>query len=106
MAVSEEGHEFQDWTKQDYLDLLEKDRDAGITQLSQLLYDAKQWVFVRELEPGETGISDETHMVEEYFNNDDTILRIQYVLEPNEEAALFKAGFTIEEAEKILGFDE
>lgn len=102
MELSEEGEEIKAWTKQDYLDLLEKDRTAGITQLSQLLYDTKYWEFERELEEGEEGIQDDTHMVEEYFMDQDDVKRAQYVLKQNDEAALFKIGFTIPEIEKIL----
>lgn len=102
MALSEEGIEVQEWTKQDFLDLLEKDRSAGITQLSQLLYDTVYWDFERELGPDEEGIQDETHMIEEYFRDFDDITRSQYVLKTNEDAALFKLGFTIPEVKQIL----
>lgn len=102
MELSEEGVEVQSWTKQDYLDLLEKDRNAGITQLSQLYYDAKHWDFERELEEGEEGIQDDEHMVEEYFIDEGDVRRWQYVLKTNEESAFFKLGFTEEEVEKLL----
>lgn len=103
MVLSEEGHEFQEWTKQDYLDLLKKDRFAGITELSQLLHDVTYWDFERELEDGEEGISDETHMIQEYFQSMDDITRSQYVLKTNEDAALFKLGFTVEEVKQLIG---
>lgn len=91
-----------EFTKQDYLDLLKTDRVAGLTQLSQLLFDAKCWEFERELGEGETGTSDETHMVEDYFIDANNIKRCQYVLKPNPNAALYQLGFTEDEIKQLL----
>lgn len=99
MAMEAEQGE---WTKQDYLDLLARDRIEGLSQLSQLLYDCRHWEFERNLELDDPGITDDTHMVADYFIDHNDIQRSQYVLKDNPNSALFQLGFTIEEIESYI----
>ncbi|WP_254475211.1 hypothetical protein [Bartonella sp. B1098] len=95
-------------TKQDYLNMLEFDREETVKRLEQLLSTRFYWVFIKELSEGEEGVEDDTHKVAlitempSDLNGDFVKKRCQYELQESEYAPLFQLGFRVEEVEQLI----
>nr|WP_254493491.1 hypothetical protein [Bartonella sp. B1099] len=92
-------------TKQDYLNMLEFDREETVKRLEQLLSTRFYWVFIKELSEEEEGVEDETHKVflttqiPSDLKGDFVAKRCQYELQESEYAPLFQLGFRVEEVD-------
>lgn len=65
-----------------------------------LLNERYEWFNLGEIE-GE-GVTDDTHKVVEDKQDDGTITRYQYEYKENENARIYRLGYTVEEVESIL----
>lgn len=71
----------------------------------KLLTSQQEWFFVKELQTGEVGVTDDTHkvVVEPSFASDDQQTHnYQYELRDNPESPLARSGYSAEEVEAIL----
>ena len=83
-------------TKQDYLNL--KDTMEGKQALKDLLDLRFIWKNVKVINTKEEGIEDETHRV---IPEEDWYIQQEWVEDEN--ALIFRLGFTIKEVEELLG---
>ena len=83
-------------TKQDYINL--KDTEKGQKALTDLLDLRYIWKSVRVLETKEQGLEDSTHRI---IDNDGDFIQQEYVEDDN--AKIFRLGFTVEEVEELIG---
>ncbi len=65
-----------------------------------LLNERYEWFNLGEIE-GE-GVTDDTHKVVEDKQDDGTVVRYQYEYKENENARIYRLGYTVEEVESIL----
>ena len=65
-----------------------------------LLNERYEWFNLGEIE-GE-GVTDDTHKVVEDKRDDETVVRYQYEYKENENARIYRLGYTVEEVEAIL----
>ena len=65
-----------------------------------LLNERYEWFNLGEIE-GE-GVTDDTHKVVEDKRDDETVVRYQYEYKVNENARIYRLGYTVEEVEAIL----
>ena len=65
-----------------------------------LLNERYEWFNLGEIE-GE-GVTDDTHKVVEDKRDDETVVRYQYEYKENENARIYRLGYTVEEVENIL----
>ena len=65
-----------------------------------LLDERYEWFNLGEIE-GE-GVTDDTHKVVEDKRDDETVVRYQYEYKENENARIYRLGYTVEEVENIL----
>ena len=65
-----------------------------------LLNERYEWFNLGEIE-GE-GVTDDTHKVVEDKRDDETVVRYQYEYKANENARIYRLGYTVEEVEAIL----
>lgn len=95
-------------TKQDYLNMLEFDREETVKRLEQLLSTRFYLFFVKELSEGEEGVEDDTHKVilitemPSDLKGDFVVKRCQYELQESENTPLFHLGFSVEEVEQLI----
>lgn len=91
-------------SKQDYLYLKENTSKEYYVPFFQELLDSRfGWYFEKYIEK-EEGIEDDTHKIVEENNmgeSEETIYA-QYVWKENENAKIFRIGFTVEEVEEII----
>lgn len=66
-----------------------------------LLDSVNDWFFVKELEQGEIGVSDDTHKIV-IDDKDDAVKNYQYEYKANDKCKLFALGMTIAEVEQAL----
>lgn len=83
-------------TKQDYINL--KDTEKGQKALRDLLDLRYIWKSVRVLETKEQGLEDSTHRI---IDNDGDLIQQEYVEDDN--AKIFRLGFTVQEVEELIG---
>ena len=83
-------------TKQDYINL--KDTEKGQKALRDLLDLRYIWKSVTVLETKEQGLEDSTHRI---IDNDGDLIQQEYVEDDN--AKIFRLGFTVEEVEELIG---
>lgn len=104
-------------TKEDYLNMLEIDREETVNRLKRLLSSTFTWQYVRDLEDGEEGLEDDTHRVETWTENfrllsydeipeEGKVTRSQFELRPSSNSELHRLGFTVEEVEKLISDNE
>lgn len=92
-------------SKQDYLYLKENTSKEYYVPFFQELLDSRfGWYFVENLPTGKEGINDDTHkiVVNEGMRENEEITYAQYELKENENAKIFRLGFTVEEVQKII----
>lgn len=96
-------------SKQDYLNMLEIDKEETIRRLKGLLEERFIWFVGHKLAAGETGIEDDTHKVistneEREHREGIELVEVHYqcTLEENKHATLFRLGFTVAEIEKLI----
>ncbi len=65
-----------------------------------LLNERYEWFNLGEIE-GE-GVTDDAHKVVEDKQDDGTVVRYQYEYKENENARIYRLGYTVEEVENIL----
>lgn len=92
-------------TKEDY-DYIRKNfpKEQYIPFFEDLLKSRTAWFFVKELQDGEIGISDDTHKIEIQLgmNEEEKTKRYQYELRENPNSLLNTIGYTVEEVQAIL----
>ncbi len=66
-----------------------------------LLNERYEWFNLGEIE-GE-GVADDTHKVVEDKRDDETVIRYQYEYKENENARIYRLGYTVDEVKAILG---
>ena len=91
-------------SKQDYLYLKENTSKEYYVPFFQELLDSRfGWYFEKYIEK-EEGIEDDTHKVVEENNmgESEEIKYAQYVWKENENAKIFRIGFTVEEVQEII----
>lgn len=89
-------------SKQDYLYLKENTSKEYYVPFFQGLLDSRfNWFYEKDLDSKEQGIEDETHKIVENKEEDKTTYS-QYVWQENENAKIFRIGFTVEEVQKIV----
>jgi len=94
----------QTWnTKQDALYCLNHWPAQTKHALQRFLDNRMEWIITKKLADGESGIEDETHRVREVTDEDGNVVE-RYQLEWKEDtsARLFRLGFTVDEAEKLV----
>ncbi|WP_273718497.1 MULTISPECIES: hypothetical protein [Bartonella] len=95
-------------SKQDYLNMLEFDKEETVKRLEVLLSTRFYWVFVKELQEGEEGLEDDRHRVcvtteiPSDLKGNFVEKRCQYELQESEYAPLFQLGFSVEEVEQLI----
>ena len=92
-------------SKQDYLYLKENTSKEYYVPFFQELLDSRfGWYFVENLPTGKEGINDDTHkvVVNEGMGENEETIYAQYELKENENAKIFRIGFTVEEVENII----
>ncbi len=93
-------------SKQDYLNMLELDREETVARLQRLRDDRFTWFQVGKLEEGDDGVTDDTHRVmeatESVEGGDDVTVRYQYELREDQHSHFFLLGFTVDEANAII----
>ena len=93
-------------TKQDYLNGIETYPEETKAELRRLIASRFEFVQTGELTDGEDGIVDDTHQVVTRQETDGETgktveKRVQLEMRENENARLFRLGFTVEEAQKL-----
>ncbi len=66
-----------------------------------LLNERYEWFNLGEIK-GE-GTTDDTHKVVEDKRDDETVIRYQYEYKENENARIYRLGYTVDEVKAILG---
>ena len=94
-------------TKQDYLNGIETYPEETKAELRRLIAGCFEFVPVKELAAEEQGVEDENHQIMESTETDSETgkqvqKRIQLEKRESENARLFRLGFTLEEAEKLV----
>lgn len=84
-------------TKLDFFHCLEQDVPSAVKTLQAILDDRFAWKLTQVLAKKEDGVDDDTHMVQESEED-----YLQFELLEDENALLFKLGFTVEEAQAII----
>ena len=84
-------------TKTDFFHCLENDIPSAVKTLQEILDDRFAWKLTDVLANKADGIDDDTHMVQESEGD-----YLQLELLEDENALLFKLGFTVEEAQAII----
>lgn len=84
-------------TKLDFFHCLENDIPSAVKTLQEILDDRFAWKLTEVLANKASGIEDDTHLVQESEGD-----YLQFELLEDENALLFKLGFTVEEAEAII----
>lgn len=76
--------------------------------LTQKLAEVKQWLVTGKLAEGDVGKTDKTHKVVEVKDKetDKVTERYQYEYKDDPNCKLFKLGFTVKEAEKLLKIEK
>ena len=90
-------------TKADYYYVKEHfPKEMWAKDWQALLDSRKNWFFVEDLPNKESGIEDATHKVVESDDMEGNITYSQYELKDDENATLYRLGFTVEEVEAAL----
>lgn len=94
-------------TKQDYLNGIETYPEETKAELRRLIAGRFEFVPVKELAAEEEGVEDENHQIMESTETDSETGKqvqkgIQLEKRESENARLFRLGFTLEEAEKLV----
>ncbi|MGL5913535.1 MAG: hypothetical protein ACRCZB_05165 [Bacteroidales bacterium] len=88
-------------TKQDFINSLELYPEQTKSVLRALIADRFTWEVTKVLKDRATGTEDETHRIARSEKEEDGF--IQLVEVENKDARLFKFGFSVEEASKLVG---
>ena len=86
-------------TKKDYFNCLELYQEQAKVELKKLLDERFIWRCDGEIEEGNYPIVDDTHKV--YSGEKGELLQYTYVEDEN--AKIFRLGFTVEEVEELIG---
>lgn len=94
-------------TKQDYLNCLSLYPEETKAALSRLLADRYTWNETKELDAEKDGSNDKTHRVIAQEKTDEktgekTTCYVQLEKFEDENAALFRLGFTVKEVNKLI----
>lgn len=92
-------------TKQDYLNGMTTYPEETKAALRRLIAARFEFVQTAELADGEEGVNDESHQVvtsEMNSNGEQITKRIQLEKRESATARLFRLGFTLEEAQKLV----
>lgn len=94
-------------TKQDYLNSLSMYPEQTKVELRRLLADRYVWVQTGELTDQSKGKTDSTHTVIEQEKTDEktgekVVSYAQLEKKEDENAALFRIGFTVKEVQKLI----
>ncbi|UNE55373.1 hypothetical protein [Bartonella machadoae] len=95
-------------SKEDYLNMLDYDRDETVRRLKVLLQTRFYWVRVKELGEGEEGLEDERHKIETVtempVDLEGAVVekRYLYELQEDEYSFLSSVGFSVEEVEQLI----
>ena len=84
-------------TKEDFFNHLYEEIPSAIATLQEILDDRFAWKLTEVLANKESGIDDETHTIQESDGE-----YLQFTLLEDENALLFRLGFTVEEAQTII----
>lgn len=79
-------------------------KEQYIPFFQALLDTKKAWFFVKELQDGEIGVSDDTHKIEIQLSifEEEKSKRYQYELRDNPNSLLNTIGYTEEEVQEII----
>lgn len=75
-------------------------REQWEPDFKALLNERYEWFNLGEIE--DEGVTDDTHKVVEDKRDDETVVRYQYEYKENENARIYRLGYTVEEVEAIL----
>lgn len=75
-------------------------REQWEPDFKALLNERYEWFNLGEIE--DEGVTDDTHKVVEDKRDDETVVRYQYEYKENENARIYRLGYTVEEVETIL----
>lgn len=75
-------------------------REQWESDFKALLNERYEWFNLGEIE--DEGVTDDTHKVVEDKRGDETVVRYQYEYKENENARIYRLGYTVEEVEGIL----
>lgn len=92
-------------TKKDVDVALSIDAEKTKEKLQKMLDERWQWVITGQLAENDAGVEDSTHKVVTLYEDDGTTFKekYQYELKEDPQCALFKLGYTVQEAEDIVG---
>lgn len=94
-------------TKQDYLNSLSMYPEQTKTELRRLLSDRFVWEKTKELKSESAGVTNDTHRVLETTETDEKTREVKSVFiqlekKEDENAALFRLGFTVKEVQNLI----
>jgi len=90
-------------TKQDFINLKTQYPAETKAALQTLLDDRMQWLKTADLDESDPGLEDETHKIVIDTDESDNEIRYQYEYMEDPAARIFHLGFTVEEAEAMIG---
>ena len=89
-------------TKHDILNLKDDYPEQTKAAVQRLLEDRIQWLNIGPIAELKTGIEDKTHKIIETEDIKGGAERYQLELKEDPDARLYRLGFTVEEAEKLI----
>ena len=89
-------------TKEDFNNLIDDYPNETKASLQELLNEKEKWLNTGLLDPGNEGITDETHKIVEVKNATGEIERYQYKYKEDPNAKIFRLGFTVSEVQQLL----
>jgi len=92
-------------TKQDVDVAIRVDAEKTKGKLQKMLDERWQWMIIGQLAEADVGVEDSTHKVVTLYDDDGTTFKEkhQYELQEDPECALFRLGYTVAEAQDIIG---
>ena len=95
----------QTWnSKRDVLHCLDHWPAQTKDALQRFIDSRYEWLIEKKLADGESGVEDDTHRVREVTDEDGNVIeryQLEWAEDPN--ARLFRLGFTVQEAQDIVG---
>lgn len=91
-------------TRQDVINVIADYPDQTRAFLQRCLDERFGWITVRKLEPGEIGVTDETHRTTEIKDDitQEVMERYQEEYKEDPNCKLFRLGLTVEEAQNLV----
>lgn len=94
-------------SKEDYLFVREHfPRERWLPDYQALLDSYKDWFFTGHLDKESDGVTDETHKVVSFEDDEQQTRYDQYEFRENPDAKLFRLGFTVDEVKSLMAEEQ